>query len=63
MVRRHHLEHHRAYTDGINRILRENPSLDGQTIERLMRSLPGLPDDIREHVRLQGGGHANHQFL
>jgi Fe-Mn family superoxide dismutase len=63
MLRHHHLDIQRAYTDKINRILRVHPALDGQTIERLMRSLPSLPDDVREQVRLQGGGHANHQFL
>jgi Fe-Mn family superoxide dismutase len=62
MVRRH-VDIHRAYTDGINQLLRENPTLDGQTIERVMLAVPDLPDPLRELVRFQAGGHGNHQFL
>jgi Fe-Mn family superoxide dismutase len=62
MVRRH-FEIHQAYTDAINAILRENPALDGQTIERVMLAVPNLAEPLRERVRLQAGGHGNHQFL
>ena len=62
MLRRH-VEIHQGYADGINRIVRENPELDGQTIERLMLTVPSLPEPLRERVRLQAGGHGNHQFL
>jgi Fe-Mn family superoxide dismutase len=60
---RHHVEIHRGYTDGINSLLRENPALDGQIIERVMLGVPALPEPLRERVRLQAGGHGNHQFL
>lgn len=63
MLRRHHLECNRSYTDAINRILHEHPTLDGQTIERLLRGLVDLPDAVRDDVCFQGGGHANHQFM
>ena len=60
---RHHVEIHRGYTEGINALLRENPELDGQSIERVMLAVPGLPEPLRERVRLQSGGHGNHQFM
>ena len=63
MLRHHHLDIHGGYVDAINAILRAHPELDGQTIERLLRGLANLPDELREQVRVQGGGHANHQFL
>lgn len=62
MVRRH-LDIHRGYVDGINRLLRELPALDGQTIERLMAGVPSMPEPLRARVQLQAGGHGNHQFL
>jgi Fe-Mn family superoxide dismutase len=62
-LRRHHAVIHRGYVDGINAVLRDHPELDGQTIEDLLRSLPRLPDGVRDKVRNVGGGHANHQFL
>jgi len=62
-MRLHHDHHHRAYVDGVNRALAKHPEWLGMTIEEVLRRLPELPDDIRQTVRDQGGGHANHQFF
>jgi Fe-Mn family superoxide dismutase len=58
-MRLHHDKHHQSYVDAVN----EYPEWLGLTIEEVLRRLPELPDDIRETVRNQGGGHANHQFF
>lgn len=62
-LRLHHDVHHRAYIDGVNAALSRHPAWLGRTIEDVLRHLPQLPDDIRQIVRDQGGGHANHQFF
>lgn len=62
-LRLHHDRHHRAYIDGVNAALAAHPAWLGRTIENVLKHLPELPDDIRQTVREQGGGHANHQFF
>jgi Fe-Mn family superoxide dismutase len=62
-LRLHHDRHHRAYVDGVNEALAPHPQWLGLSIEEVLRRLPELPTDIRETVRQQGGGHANHQFF
>jgi Fe-Mn family superoxide dismutase len=62
-MRLHHLHHHRAYVDGVNAALAQHRQWLGLTIEALMNRLPEVPEDIRPQVRVQGGGHANHQFF
>ena len=62
-MRLHHDKHHRAYVDGINAALARHPDWLGQTIEAVLGRLTEVPEDIRDAVRNQGGGHANHQFF
>lgn len=59
----HHQRHHQAYIDGVNAALSRHPEWLGLTIEEVLRRLPEVPADIRDAVRQQGGGHANHQFF
>ena len=59
----HHDRHHRAYVDALNRALQPHPDLQGRAIEALLRGLDGVPAPIRETVRNNGGGHANHQMF
>jgi len=62
-LRLHHDAHHRLYIDGVNAALSRHPLWLGLTIEEVLRRLPEIPADIRDTVRNQGGGHANHQFF
>lgn len=62
-MRLHHDHHHQAYVDKVNAALEQHPEWRGRTIEDVLAHLPELPDDIRQTVRNQGGGHANHQFF
>jgi len=59
----HHGKHHRAYVDALNEALTPYPDWQGLTIEDLMRRLGEVPEAIRNQVRNQGGGHANHQLF
>ena len=62
-MRIHHDRHHQAYVDKVNAALTRHPRWLGRTIEDVLRHLDELPDDIRQTVRDNGGGHANHQFF
>jgi len=62
LVRRHHQIHNRAYTDAINVLLRDHPELARLPIEDVLRTLPRIPEPLRQQIRTIGGGHANHQF-
>ena len=54
---------HRAYVERVNAALARRPPWQGKTIEDVLRGLHEIPEDIREEVRYEGGGHANHQFF
>lgn len=57
----HHTKHHQAYVNNLNAALEsKGVSLD---IERLLKDLDSLPDDIRLKVRNNGGGHFNHSLF
>jgi superoxide dismutase, Fe-Mn family len=59
----HHDKHHQAYTDGINAALGKHPRWQGMPIENVLRQLSEVPADIRDAVRNQGGGYANHNLF
>ena len=62
-MRIHHDRHHQGYVDTLNAALSRYPEWLGHTIEDVLRRLHDLPNEIRQTVRDNGGGHANHQFF
>lgn len=56
----HHDKHHQAYVDKLNAALEDYPELKGKSVEALLRELHDIPEEIREAVRNNGGGHYNH---
>jgi superoxide dismutase, Fe-Mn family len=62
-MRIHHGVHHRNYVEATNKAIAPYPELADKTIEDLLRGLDDLPEAIRDTIRNQGGGHANHQFF
>ena len=62
-MRLHHDAHHKAYVDALNKALEQHPEWLGKSIKDLMRQLEQVPDDIRQTVRNNGGGHLNHSFF
>jgi Fe-Mn family superoxide dismutase len=62
-VRLQHDVHERACAEKVNAALARHPEWLGKSIEEVLRRLPEIPEDIREEVRNQGGGLANHQFF
>ncbi|MEH3038863.1 MAG: superoxide dismutase [Sphingomonas paucimobilis] len=55
----HHDKHHQAYIDALNKAVAADPSLSGQTLERMLPRIGSLPAAIRNN----GGGHWNHAFF
>jgi Fe-Mn family superoxide dismutase len=58
----HHDKHHAAYVNNLNAAL-EGSNLADLPIEELLQSLDRVPDDKRNAVRNNGGGHYNHSLF
>ena len=59
----HHDKHHAAYVTNLNKALETQPALQGRTLRELLSGLSALPDSVRNAVRNNGGGHANHSMF
>ena len=59
----HHDKHHGAYVSNLNAALQGHPNLESKSIEQLMRDINSVPQDIRQKVINNGGGHANHTMF
>ena len=59
----HHDKHHAAYVTNLNTALAAQPALQTKTLHELLTSLPTLPETVRNAVRNNGGGHANHSMF
>lgn len=57
----HHTKHHQAYVDKLNGALEGGSYTDD--IEKLLRGLSSLPEDMQTTVRNNGGGHFNHSMF
>jgi Fe-Mn family superoxide dismutase len=58
----HHDKHHQAYVDKVNAALADTPLADS-AIADVLRDLSRVPDDTRNAVRNNGGGHYNHTLF
>jgi superoxide dismutase, Fe-Mn family len=58
----HHDKHHAAYVKNVNAAL-EGAGVKEQSIEDLCRNIAAVPEKIRQAVRNNGGGHANHSLF
>ena len=59
----HHDKHHGAYVKNLNEALEGNNKFLSMDVYELMRNLNEVPSNIRNKVRNNGGGHANHSFF
>lgn len=59
----HHDKHHQAYVDNLNTALKDHPQLHTQSLEEILQNLDKLPQNIRQEVQNQGGGHYNHSLF
>ena len=58
----HHDKHHAAYVNNVNAALEGNP-LGDLPVEELLTRLDEVPEDKRNAVRNNGGGHYNHTLF
>ena len=61
-MRIHHDKHHQAYVDKVNAALEGTEHAD-KAIEEVVANLDAIPDDKRNAVRNNGGGHLNHSLF
>ena len=59
----HHGRHHKAYVDNLNKALEGQTALAAKPIEQLLREITQVPENIRQAVINNGGGHANHTMF
>ncbi len=59
----HHGKHHKAYVDNLNAALAGNATLENKPIDQLLRDINSVPENIRQKVINNGGGHANHTMF
>ena len=58
----HHSRHVQTYVDNLNRTLAPFPMYQSFSLERLLRNLSALPEEIRRDVKNNGGGIYNHNL-
>jgi Fe-Mn family superoxide dismutase len=59
----HHGKHHQGYIDKLNKALESHEELAAKSIEDLLTNIDEVPEDIRQAVINNGGGHANHSLF
>jgi len=59
----HHTKHHQTYVNNLNAALEQQPDLQNRDIEDLMRNINDVPENARQAVINNGGGHANHSMF
>jgi len=59
----HHAKHHAAYIKNLNDAVAAAPQLVDWTLEQLLTDLDKVPEEIRNKVRNNAGGHYNHTLF
>lgn len=59
----HHGKHHQTYVNNLNVALEGLDDLKSLSVTDLIEKLEQIPEGIRQAVRNNGGGHANHSFF
>src|SRR6266852_2037458 len=59
----HHDRHHAAYVNNANGALEKHPDLAKKSVEDLLRGISSVPEDVRNVLRNNGGGHSNHSIF
>ncbi len=62
-MRLHHGKHHRGYVDKLNAALEKYPVWQEKTLDELLLNLKALPEEIKETIANNGGGHYNHSLF
>lgn len=58
----HHDKHHATYVANTNAALEKHPEI-GENLEELLADVTKIPEDIRQALINNGGGHLNHALF
>jgi Fe-Mn family superoxide dismutase len=59
----HHDKHHAAYVANLNAALKAHPELFQKRAYQILMDIQGVPENIRQAVINNGGGHVNHSLF
>jgi Fe-Mn family superoxide dismutase len=59
----HYSKHHAGYVNNLNAALEKAPSFFSHSVEDILRNINDIPQEIRQAVINNGGGHANHSLF
>jgi len=59
----HHDKHHAAYINNLNMALIPFPDLQNKSVGDLLKDITLVPQEIKQAVINNAGGHANHSFF
>lgn len=59
----HHTKHHNTYVTNLNNAITGQSELENKTIEQILRNISSVPENIRQAVINNGGGHHNHSLF
>lgn len=62
-MRIHHDKHHAAYIEKLNSALENHLEFKDKPIEEILKNISKVPENIRQTVINNGGGHANHSLF
>ncbi|MEP0919721.1 superoxide dismutase [Leptolyngbya sp. DQ-M1] len=62
-MRIHHDRHHQSYVTNLNNALKDQPNLQNLSVEAMLRDLNAVPENIRNTIRNNAGGHLNHTIF
>jgi Fe-Mn family superoxide dismutase len=59
----HHDKHHAAYVTNLNKALESAPGAAGKSVDEILADLSAVPENVRQAVINNGGGHYNHTMF
>ena len=59
----HHTKHHQAYINNANKALEGQGALASMSVEELLGNISKVPENIRQTLVNNAGGHANHSMF
>jgi Fe-Mn family superoxide dismutase len=59
----HYTKHHNGYVTKVNDALKDQTAWASKPIEEVLRNIKSVPENIRQAVINNGGGHANHSLF
>lgn len=63
IMKLHHDKHHVGYTNKLNEAIEKHSEWSDKSIEDILKTYSGAPDDIKNALRNNGGGFYNHSLF